>query len=292
MLDQNAQQPTKQSLSFEFFPPRDLEGQNKLLAGAANKLAALKPDFVSVTYGAGGSTKEGTKQVVQGLLKQNLDAIPHLSSGTTSDEEMLEMIQTYKDNGVKQLLCLRGDQPSGQGQQPTYAKNLISLVKDKFQNDFNIVVGAYPEIHPDSPTAADEFSFFKQKVEAGADTAITQYFYNTEAYAYFLDGCQKYNIDIPIIPGIMPITNYASLIRFSGKAGADIPRWLDHALRDRQLDEEDLSKFGVEIVTRLCERLLELGAPGLHFYTLNRWGASSRRCANLGFNRDADIAED
>ena len=266
MPHQIAQEPTKKSLSFEFFPPRDLEGQDKLLAGAADKLAGLNPDFISVTYGAGGSTKEGTKQVVQRLLKQNLDAVPHLSSGTTSDDEVLDMVQTYKDNGVKQLLCLRGDQPSGQGQQPTYAKDLISLVKDKFQDDFNIVVGAYPEI------------------DAGADTAITQYFYNAEAYAYFLDGCQKHDIYIPIIPGIMPITNYASLIRFSGKAGADIPRWLDHALRDKQHDEADLTKFGVEIVTRLCERLFELGAPGLHFYTLNRWGASSRICANLGVN--------
>jgi methylenetetrahydrofolate reductase (NADPH) len=181
MPHQIAHEPSKKSLSFEFFPPRDLEGQDKLLAGAADKLAGLNPDFVSVTYGAGGSTKEGTKQVVQRLLKQNLDAVPHLSSGTTSDEEVLDMVQTYKDNGVKQLLCLRGDQPSGQGQQPTFAKDLISLVKDKFQDDFNIVVGAYPEIHPDSPSAADEFNFFKQKVDAGADTAITQYFYNAEA---------------------------------------------------------------------------------------------------------------
>jgi methylenetetrahydrofolate reductase (NADPH) len=267
MPDQTTHEPTKKSLT-----------------GAAHRLANLNPDFVSVTYGAGGSTKEGTKQVVQRLLEQKLDAVPHLSSGTTSNEEVLDMVQTYKDNGVKQLLCLRGDQPSGQGQQPTYAKDLISLVREQFQDDFNIVVGAYPEIHPDSPSAADEFNFFKQKVEAGANTAITQYFYNAEAYAYFLDGCQKHNIEIPIIPGIMPITNYASLIRFSGKAGADIPRWLDHALRDKQHDEAELSKFGVEIVTRLCERLFELGAPGLHFYTLNRWGASSRICANLGFN--------
>ena len=284
MPDQKTHEPTKKSLSFEFFPPRDLEGQDKLLTGAAHRLANLNPDFVSVTYGAGGSTKEGTKQVVQRLLEQKLDAVPHLSSGTTSDKEILAMVQSYKDNGVKQLLCLRGDQPSGQGQQPTYAKDLISLVKEQFQDDFNIVVGAYPEIHPDSPSANDEFNFFKQKVEAGADTAITQYFYNAEAYAYFLDGCQKHNIEIPIIPGIMPITNYASLIRFSGKAGADIPRWLDHALRDKQHDEAELSKFGVEIVTRLGERLFELGAPGLHFYTLNRWGASWRICANLGFN--------
>mgnify|MGYP005991992915 CR=1 FL=1 len=244
MPDQTAHEPTKKSLSFEFFPPRDLEGQDKLLAGAAHKLATLRPDFVSVTYGAGGSTKEGTKQVVQRLLEQKLDAVPHLSSGTTSNEEVLDMVQTYKDKGVKQLLCLRGDQPSGQGQQPTYAKDLISLVKEQFQDDFNIVVGAYPEIHPDSPSAADEFKFFKQKVEAGANIAITQYFYNAEA----------------------------------------IPRWLDHALKDKQHDEAELSKFGVEIVTRLCERLFELGAPGLHFYTLNRWGASSRICANLGFN--------
>jgi len=284
MPDQKTHEPTKKSLSFEFFPPRDLEGQDKLLTGAAHRLANLNPDFVSVTYGAGGSTKEGTKQVVQRLLEQKLDAVPHLSSGTTSDKEILAMVQSYKDNGVKQLLCLRGDQPSGQGQQPTYAKDLISLVREQFQDDFNIVVGAYPEIHPDSPSAADEFNFFKKIVEAGANTAITQYFYNAEAYAYFLDGCQKHNIEIPIIPGIMPITNYASLIRFSGKAGADIPRWLDHALRDKQHDEAELSKFGVEIVTRLCERLFELGAPGLHFYTLNRWGASSRICANLGFN--------
>lgn len=284
MSDQTTLKAPKKTLSFEFFPPRDLDGQDKLLAGAAKKLTALNPDFVSVTYGAGGSTKEGTKQVVQRLLKQNLDAVPHISAGTTSDEEILEMVQTYKQSGVTQLLCLRGDQLSGQGQQPTYAKDLITLIKAKFATEFNIIVGAYPEIHPDSPSAEDEFKFFKEKVDAGANTAITQYFYNAEAYAYFLDGCQKHNINIPIIPGIMPITNYASLIRFSGKAGADIPRWLDHALQDKQHDEADLTKFGVEIVTRLCERLFELGAPGLHFYSLNRWGASSRICANLGLS--------
>ena len=278
------QETKKKSLSFEFFPPRDIEGQDKLLAGAANKLAALKPDFVSVTYGAGGSTKEGTKQIVQRLLGQKLDAVPHLSSGTTSDEDILAMLQEYQAQGVKQLLCLRGDQLSGHGQQPTYAKDLINLVKHQFQDQFNIIVGAYPEIHPDSPSAAAEFKFFKEKVDAGANSAITQYFYNAEAYAYFLEGCQKHNIEIPIIPGIMPITNYASLIRFSGKAGADIPRWLDHAMQDKQHDEADLTKFGVEVVTRLCERLFELGAPGLHFYTLNRWGASSKICANLNFN--------
>ena len=208
MPDQTAQQPTKKNLSFEFFPPRNREGQDKLLAGAVNKLVAFNPDFISVTYGAGGSTKEGTKQVVQRLLKKNIDAMPHISSGTTSDEEVLQMVQIYKDSGVKQLLCLRGDQPSGQGQQPTYAKDLISLVKDKFQNDFNIVVGAYPEIHPDSPTAADEFNFFKQKVEAGADTAITQYFYNAEAYAYFFVRFQEHHVVNPNSPGSRPITYF------------------------------------------------------------------------------------
>jgi methylenetetrahydrofolate reductase (NADPH) len=161
---------------------------------------------------------------------------------------------------------------------------LVRLIRQHFGDSFKIIVGAYPEVHPDSATSRDDLMFFKRKVDAGADVAITQYFYNVEAYAYFVQHSQRLGIDIPIVPGIMPITNYASLCRFSEKAGADIPRWLDRAMAQRQASNDDLNKFGVEVVTRLCEQLIELGAPALHFYTLNRWGATTKVCANLGQN--------
>lgn len=271
-------------VSFEFFPPRDTAGREKLTAGTATKLAALGPEYFSVTYGAGGSTKEGTKQTVTDLMDRGWNAVPHLSVGGTDQQGTLDLVAYYKELGVKKILCLRGDQAESDAHNPQYAEDLVRLIRQHFSDRFEIVVGAYPEVHPDSASSHDDLMFFKRKVEAGADVAITQYFYNIEAYGYFVDQCQSLGIDIPIVPGVMPITNYASLCRFSEKAGADIPRWLDRAMAQRQDSDEELGKFGVEVVTRLCERLIELGAPALHFYTLNRWGATTKVCANLGLN--------
>lgn len=269
-------------VSFEFFPPRDESGRDKLAAGTAEKLAALQPRYFSVTYGAGGSTKEGTKQTVTDLTKRGWQAVPHLSVGAADQAEVLDLVNYYKTLGVKKILCLRGDQTEYESQNPQYAEDLVRLIRQHFGDHFEVVVGAYPEVHPDSSSSQEDLAFFKRKVDAGADVAITQYFYNIEAYEYFVQQCQNLGIDIPIIPGVMPITNYASLCRFSEKAGADIPRWLDRAMAQHQDSEHDLSKFGVEVVTRLCERLIDLGAPALHFYTLNRWGAATKICANLG----------
>lgn len=269
-------------VSFELFPPRNESGRARLAAGTAEKLAALRPQHFSVTYGAGGSTKEGTKQTVTDLIKRGWDAVPHISVGIADQDDTLDLVAYYKKLGVTKVLCLRGDQTESESKTPQHAEDLVRLIRQHFGDHFEVVVGAYPEVHPDSASSQDDLAFFKRKVDAGADVAITQYFYNIDAYEYFVQQCRNIRIDIPIIPGIMPITNYASLCRFSEKAGADIPRWLDRAMAQRQDSESDLSKFGIEVVSRLCERLIDLGAPALHFYTLNRWGATTKICANLG----------
>ena len=269
-------------ISFEFFPPRDNVGREKLITGTAGKLAGLGPEYFSVTYGAGGTTREGTKQTVTDLISQGWSAVPHLSVGGNDKRDTLDLVAYYKELGVKKILCLRGDQADADAQNPLYAEDLVRLIRKEYGDHFSIVVGAYPEVHPDAPSTQADLDFFKRKVDAGADLAITQYFYNIDAYAYFVDGCRKLAVDIPIVPGIMPITNYESLCRFSEKAGADIPRWLDKAMAQRQDSESDLQQFGVDVVSRMCERLIELGAPALHFYTLNRWGATTKICSNLG----------
>ena len=272
----------KTPVSFEFFPPRDASGRESLAAGTAKKLAALKPQYFSVTSGAGGSAIEGTKQTVTALMKQGWETLPHMSVGAINQGKALGLMAYYKKLGVKKILCLRGDQRESESHNPQYAEDLVRLIRQHFGDHFEVVVAAYPEVHPDSASGRDDLAFFKRKVDAGTDVAITQYFYNVDAYEYFVQQCRNIRIDIPIIPGVMPITNYASLCRFSEKAGADIPRWLDRAMAQRQDSESELSNFGVEVVSRLCERLIDLGAPALHFYTLNRWGATTKICANLG----------
>ena len=272
-------------ISFEFFPPRDEPGQGKLVANVAAKLASRHPQFFSVTYGAGGSTRDGTKQTVSALFDAGHQAAPHLSMGNDPLETLHQQIDEYKALGVRNIVALRGDQPSGVGGNrfANNAENLVRVIRDRYADHFNLIVAAYPEVHPDGTSAAQDFDFFRRKVDAGASAAITQYFYAPEAYYRFLDACAKHNVNIPVIPGIMPITNAESLFRFSEKAGADIPRWLRYALAD-MTDEAELAAFGVEVVTDLCERLLSMGAPGLHFYTLNRWGATSRICDNLNIS--------
>lgn len=274
---------TTPRISFEFFPPRDAEGQTRLIQGTAQKLSALDPEFFSVTYGAGGSTRDGTLNTISGLLEAGFDAAPHLSMGNDDSSDITVLLDAYANLGVQRIVALRGDQPSGFGAN-RFAHNaqaLIELIRKHSAARFHLVVAAYPEIHPDAQSAHSDLAFFKAKVDAGADSAITQYFYNADAYEDFLERTAAANINIPIVPGIMPITNVASLIRFSDKAGAEIPRWLGRALSDIEDDTQALTDFGVEVVTKMSQRLLQLGAPGLHFYTLNRWGATTRICENL-----------
>ncbi len=269
--------------SFEFFPPRDNDARSRLIANVASKLGTLEPEYFSVTYGAGGSTRDGTRQTVCDLLDAGYQAAPHLSMGTDDPGAILAQLHDYANRGVDRIVALRGDQPSGYGASrfANNAENLVALIREHTDRQFHLTVAAYPETHPDSPSAAADLEYFKRKVEAGADSAITQYFYNADAYEDFLERAAKAGIQIPIVPGVMPITNFENLVRFSDKCGADIPRWLRYVLTDLKDDETALIDFGVEFVSRLCERLITLGAPALHFYTMNRWGATTRICQNL-----------
>ncbi len=270
-------------ISFEFFPPRDDDARARLIANVASKLGALAPEYFSVTYGAGGSTRDGTRQTVCDLIAAGYQAAPHLSMGTDDAGAIFAQLHDYANQGVDRIVTLRGDQPSGHGASrfANNAESLVKLIREHTDQQFHLAVAAYPETHPDSPSAAADLEYFKRKVEAGADSAITQYFYNADAYEDFLERTAKAGINIPIVPGIMPITNLENLVRFSEKCGADIPRWLRYVLADLKEDEPALIDFGVEFVTGLCERLIKLGAPALHFYTMNRWGATTRICQNL-----------
>lgn len=231
----------------------------------------MKPGFFSVTYGAGGSTKDGTKQAVLDINASGSEVAPHLSFGSDPEEKIEALLLEYKAAGIKRVVALRGDVPSGTGfKSLRYANELVTFIREKTGDHFHIEVAAYPEVHPDSISAGTDLQYFKLKVDAGADSALTQYFYNADSYFWYVDACEKLGIDIPIVPGIMPITNFANLVRFSDKCGAEIPRWIRRNLETYADDIESQKKFGEEVVTRLCRRLLEGGAPGLHFYTLNQ----------------------
>ena len=274
---------SKTQLSFEFFPPKDSNSKTKLFGEVLHQLGPFNPEFISVTYGAGGSTRDGTFSTIEQLFNEKTEGVPHLSVGNDSDQDIHAIIKNYKEIGVKRILALRGDVPSGFGTNKIKnATYLINLIRATLGEDFQIVVAAYPEVHPDAKTFDEDITYFKEKDEAGANMAITQYFYNPDSYANYLDITQKANINIPIIPGIMPISNIDGLIRMSKQCKAEIPRWLEFSLRDKE-GAQDLNKFSIDILTRLCEKLVQLGAPGLHFYTLNRWGATSKICNNLGF---------
>ena len=274
---------SKTQLSFEFFPPKDSNSKTKLFGEVLHQLGPFNPEFISVTYGAGGSTRDGTFSTIEQLFNEKTEGVPHLSVGNDSDQDIHAIIKNYKEIGVKRILALRGDVPSGFGTNKIKnATYLINLIRATLGEDFQIVVAAYPEVHPDAKTFDEDIMYFKEKDEAGANMAITQYFYNPDSYANYLDITQKANINIPIIPGIMPISNIDGLIRMSKQCKAEIPRWLEFSLRDKE-GAQDLNKFSIDILTRLCEKLVQLGAPGLHFYTLNRWGATSKICNNLGF---------
>jgi len=272
-------------LSFEFFPPRSESGMESLMR-VSDRLAEVQPAFCSCTYGAGGSTREGTLDTVRMLLARELDAAPHLSIGADDQARIFALLDQYRDLGVRRIVALRGDVPSGSGRTRFIhnAENLVTWIREHSGDHFHLEVAAYPEVHPDATSPDQDLDFFKRKIDAGANGAITQYFFQPYAYQDFLERCARAGIDVPIVPGIMPITNRDGLLRFSDKCGADVPRWIDQRLAAFGDDEAGLKAFGVEVLSRLCEDLLACGAPGLHFYTLNRWGASLAICRNLGLS--------
>ncbi len=270
-------------LSFEFFPPKTLEGKEKLIK-VRDQLNEFAPDFFSVTYGAGGSTRDTTRSIVTQFKKDGISIAPHLSFGGDGETTIIALLQEYKDAGIDRIVALRGDMPSGMGgaSQLVYANELVAFIRTHFGTHFHIEVAAYPEIHPQAKSYASDVQFLKGKFDAGANSAITQYFYNPDAYFYFIEQCHKNGITQPIVPGIMPIINYRNLMRFSDSCGAEIPRWLRKALETYGEDEASLKAFGVDLVTELCEVLLENEAPGLHFYTMNQTEPTAQIVRNLG----------
>lgn len=266
----------KTSLSFEFFPPKTADGIAKLRE-TRSKLAVFKPEFFSVTFGAGGSTRDRTMDTVFEIQDEGYQAAPHISCISSSKEEIVELLHAYKNKGINRLVVLRGDVPSGEVSAGDfkYAVDLVSFIRQQTADWFHIEVAAYPEFHPESVSAAKDIANFKKKVDAGADSAITQYFYNADAYFQFLESCYKEGIRVPIVPGIMPIYNYTQLARFSGICGAEIPRWLRMRLEAYGDDLPSLRAFGVDVISELCEKLLSAGVPSFHFYTLNQAGVIS-----------------
>ena len=276
---------TQPHISFEFFAAKTEQGREKLHL-TCEKLNRYNPEFYSVTYGAGGSTRDTTKQLVLDLQQQGYQAAPHLSFGGDSQETVLGLINEYQQAGISNLVALRGDLPSGIGgtTQLVHANELVALIREKTGDHFDINVAAYPEIHPEAESYSKDIYWLGEKFKAGANRAITQYFYNPDAYFKFVENCQNAGIDKPIVPGIMPLTNFQNLLRFSENCGAEIPRWLQWQLKERKDNKQDLIAYGVEIVSQLCEALLAGGAPGLHFYTMNQWQISDSLCQNLGLD--------
>lgn len=258
-------------LSFEFFPPKTDAGREKLIK-VRDELSSFSPEFYSMTYGAGGSTRDNTKGLVKQFVDRGFATAPHLSFGGDSEESIAELINEYKEAGVNRIVALRGDMPSGMGgaSQMVYANELVAFIRKRFGEHFHLEVAAYPEIHPEAKTYNTDIEYLKGKFDAGANSAITQYFFNLDAYFFFMEQCQKAGIDQPIYPGIMPIINVQNLLRFSSACGAEIPRWLQKALEAYGDDQESMKAFGAEVVTELCAGLIENGVPGLHFYTMNQ----------------------
>ncbi|ADL56643.1 methylenetetrahydrofolate reductase [NAD(P)H] [Gallionella capsiferriformans] len=258
-------------ISFEFFPPQTTEGVEKLTI-ARGKLAALNPEFFSVTFGAGGSTRDRTLETVTQIKAEGFDAAPHLSCVGSTRDNIRAILQTYRDAGIRRIVALRGDLPSGMATagEFQYANELVEFIRTETGDHFHLEVAAYPEVHPQAKSARDDLINFKRKIDAGADSAITQYFYNADSYFHFVDECQKQGITAPIVPGIMPIVRYSQLARFSDACGAEIPRWMRKTMEGFGDDNESVQAFGRDIVTAMCEKLLAGGAPGLHFYTLNQ----------------------
>ena len=288
----NKPQHKPSNVSFEFFPPRTPEAVARLET-SRRKLAALKPEFFSVTFGAGGGTRDLTLETVLDIRQDTgIDSAPHISCIGFPISEIRNVLQRYDDAGIRRLVALRGDMPSGTTSfgELRFANELVAFIRSETGDRFHIEVAAYPEVHPQSPGAESDLDSFKQKVDAGADGAITQYFYNADGYFHFVDRCRAASIEIPIVPGVMPITNYSQLKRFSDMCGAEIPRWILKRLQDFGDDRPSIRAFGVDVTTGLCERLLSGGAPGLHFYTMNQFEASTTICSNLNLVGDAAIA--
>jgi methylenetetrahydrofolate reductase (NADPH) len=281
------------TFSFELFPPKTAEGMDKLKL-AIQRLNALGPRYFSCTYGAGGSTRERTFETVSLLREQGIETAPHLACIGSSKDEVRDIVRHYIDQGITRIVALRGDLPSGMGRSGLgtfrYANELVSFLRDEFSDRFHIEVAAYPEFHPQAPSAIADLANFKRKVEAGADAAITQYFYTAEAYFAFIEQCQRMEIDIPIVPGIMPITNYAQLARFSDACGAEIPRWIRKRLEGFGDDKEAIRAFGHDVVVEMCQRLLDKGAPGLHFYTMNQSAPTLKLWRELGLPAATAVA--
>jgi methylenetetrahydrofolate reductase (NADPH) len=267
-----SQKKFKRAFSFEFFPPKTADGIAKLEA-TSQLLAELEPRFFSVTFGAGGSTRDRTYETVIDIReKSGIDAAPHLSCISSTQENIGQMLAAYIDAGINRIVALRGDMPSGmvEAGEFRHANELVEFIRRETGDHFHVEVAAYPEFHPQASSPTRDLANFKRKVDAGANGAITQYFYNPDAYFSFIDSCEKNAIDIPVVPGIMPITNFHQLARFSDACGAEIPRWIRKRLQAFGEDTASIRSFGEDVVTGLCQRLLEQGAPGLHFYTMNR----------------------
>ncbi|MCL4471106.1 MAG: methylenetetrahydrofolate reductase [NAD(P)H] [Gammaproteobacteria bacterium] len=277
------QKRTHPILSFEFFPPKTQEGMEKLRATRL-QLAQLNPEFFSVTFGAGGSTRDRTLETVIEIQREGHKAAPHLSCIGSTRDNIRAILDEYKSHGIRHIVALRGDLPSGMAcaGEFRYANELVEFIRAETGDWFHIEVAAYPEYHPQAPSAQADLANFKRKVDAGANAAITQYFYNADAYFNFVDECRAMGITIPIVPGIMPITNFSQLARFSDACGAEIPRWMRWKLQGYGDDSAAIRAFGLDVVTGLCERLLKNGAPGLHFYTLNQAGLISTIWQRLG----------
>lgn len=279
-------------VSFEFFPPKTDIGREKLLA-TRNELQTLNPSFFSVTYGAGGSTRDNTKAVVVEGLSDGFDIAPHLSFGGDNEDVVLAMLEEYKAAGVRRIIALRGDMPSGFGKaRLVYSNQLVSFIREHFGNHFELEVAAYPEIHPEAESYDKDIYYLQQKFSAGASSAITQYFYCAEAFEYFMEECTSAGISQPIYPGIMPITNFDNLQRFSRNCGAEIPRWIERRVSALQSSQDDLQHFCTDLITRLCEKLLAAGAPGFHFYTLNQARPTADICRNLGLGASSNAIDD
>ncbi|HEY6821908.1 MAG TPA: methylenetetrahydrofolate reductase [NAD(P)H] [Burkholderiales bacterium] len=269
-------------LSFEFFPPKTPAGKSRLRE-TWQQLAALKPDFFSVTFGAGGSTREGTLETALEIRAAGHEAAPHLSCIASSREEVKAQLERYKSHGIRHIVALRGDLPSGiaSAGEFRYATELVEFIRRSTGDWFQIEVACYPEYHPQTRRAQDELRHFRSKVQAGANSAITQYFYNADAYFRFVDEARAAGISVPIVPGVMPIVNFAQLARFSDACGAEIPRWLRLKLESFHDDSASIRALGVDVVSALCERLLAGGAPGLHFYTLNQAALTLEICGRV-----------
>ncbi len=280
---------TQQRCSLEFFPPKTQAGRDKLLQQTLPALSVLNPEYCSVTYGAGGSTRDSTVGIVNGFKGMGQDVAPHLSFGSDNEDTIRALLDRYRDVGIKRLVALRGDVPAGMEDsvQLVHANELVALIREHSGDHFDIKVAAYPEIHPQAVSYDADVFYLRQKLDAGANGAVTQFFFNVEAYFYFLDRCAAAGIDKPIHPGIMPIVNFANLERFAAGCGAEIPRWIRQRMAGFKDDQASMQQFGIDVVTQLCATLMESGAPPIHFYTMNQVEPVLTIAQNLGLSATA-----